>query len=99
MLRSSPRPRGQSKGGKDGGARFQEGRLETAGWIPPWGSQPGQAGPGHRGPRMARCGDSCPASGARPISISPSPSLALRSRGRASTARTEKGYSRVRKAS
>lgn len=52
--------------------------------------KPGQAGPGHRGPRMAPCGDSCPASRARPIRISPSPSLPLRSRGRASTPRTEK---------
>lgn len=100
VLRSPPRPRGQSKGKRDGGARFQEGRLETARMdlaaeLP----SPGKQGPGHHGPRTAPCGDSCPASRARPFRISPSPSLPLRSRGRASKPRTEKGYSRVRKAS
>lgn len=46
VLRSPPRPRGQSKGKRDGGARFREGRLETArrdlaAELP----SPGKAGP------------------------------------------------------
>lgn len=100
MLRSSPRPRGQSKGEKDGGARFREGRLQTAQMdLAPEIPSPARQDPGITAPGWPRAVTAAPRVARGPFAsrhLHPSPCAAAAERPHRAR---KKGYSRVRKAS